>query len=326
MPESGEMSLTDRTPPWQWLSCLCLDAPLVAVSWSLLLGIRLGGPLSPLPHLGLGLAVWAVYLFDRIYDTRPSVSPPRSTERHRFARRHRRWMAALLVLAVAGGLALAPFLLSLLLIEGAALVGLGVLVYYACFRFVPDRVFPRRGTPGLAGRQRSGAGDEKAKEEKPEGMRSAVRTPRLPWKEAAVATCFTAGVALAAGLSPAEGEALFVAAAFWLLALANCLLVARAEAEEDRRGDRAAFFADGKMAEGKWMAALPVLLPPVFVLLAALFGAWRGIDRVLAGTLAGAATGLLLCLAIPASRVRAVSPFADAVLFLPPAIALVWIA
>ncbi len=86
-----------------------LDAPSVAIVWSLgfawALGVRLAAWVPPL----LALTVWAVYVFDRLLDARGALRTEemsRLRERHYFHWRHRRILfpAAVLAACAAAGL------------------------------------------------------------------------------------------------------------------------------------------------------------------------------------------------------------------------------
>jgi hypothetical protein len=77
------------TPPlWLWPNLLSLDAPLVAVVWQALIARSFGVPLRPAAGVILFLTVWAIYLADRLLDTR---KPAASAEplRHQFYRLYR---------------------------------------------------------------------------------------------------------------------------------------------------------------------------------------------------------------------------------------------
>jgi hypothetical protein len=95
--------LTNTRQPW-WLlpNLLSLDAPIVALAWQHLLMVSFHTETDWFGRAGLALAVWAIYLLDRLLDTR---RPEESMEaaRHRFTRHHRRIMSILLATAVTGG-------------------------------------------------------------------------------------------------------------------------------------------------------------------------------------------------------------------------------
>ena len=94
----------DPYPFWLILNLLSLDAPLVALLWQQLTADAFHVRPSPSGRILLALAVWSIYLLDRILDVR-SKSLPSEPARHRFTREHLRSMAALLTACVlVGGL------------------------------------------------------------------------------------------------------------------------------------------------------------------------------------------------------------------------------
>jgi Ca2+/Na+ antiporter len=101
------------------------------VIWQQLLA-RTGHTSLLLPaRLGLFLAVWAVYLGDRILDARKPARPGTAEPaRHRFARRHSRPLTWLLtaVLLAAGGVSL---FLRTAILEAAFIAAAGVTAYLA---------------------------------------------------------------------------------------------------------------------------------------------------------------------------------------------------
>src|SRR5580693_2859359 len=88
-----------RPPLWLWFNLLSLDAPLIALVWQDFLARCYPTLLLPVGRGALGLTVWAVYLADRLLDVRHVASAIESS-RHRFYRRHRRYVVALLAIVV----------------------------------------------------------------------------------------------------------------------------------------------------------------------------------------------------------------------------------
>ena len=63
-----------RPPVWLWFNLLGLDAPVVALVWQDFLARCYPTILRPPGRAVLGLTVWAIYLADRLLDTRhPAV-------------------------------------------------------------------------------------------------------------------------------------------------------------------------------------------------------------------------------------------------------------
>ena len=91
----------NRISPLAWMNLVCLDAPLVAVSWHWLFAREFAIPVAPGTPPALFLTAWLIYLADRFVDSL-SVDPDGSSSlRQRFCFRHRRaWLAAIAVIAL----------------------------------------------------------------------------------------------------------------------------------------------------------------------------------------------------------------------------------
>ena len=98
-----------RIPWWLWPNVLSLDAPLVAVFWQAGLAKAHKVAVMPSLHLTLFLAVWLIYMVDRVLDGFSMKHVMHLSARHAFYRRNR-WLFVLLVLPAA---ALLLFLLGL---------------------------------------------------------------------------------------------------------------------------------------------------------------------------------------------------------------------
>src|SRR6266478_6068420 len=86
--------------PVIWLNVLCLDAPIVAISWQWLFA-RVFGVTMPLAEReGLFLTAWLIYLMDRLADS-ISLSPdvPKAL-RQDFCSRHKNIWIGLIAIAV----------------------------------------------------------------------------------------------------------------------------------------------------------------------------------------------------------------------------------
>lgn len=92
-----------RTPIWLWPNLLSLDAPAVAMAW-LFMFQKIW--LQVLPwgyYAALGLAVWGIYILDRIIDVKMlAPGDPRLGARHDFHQRHMRFMSILAVVTLLG--------------------------------------------------------------------------------------------------------------------------------------------------------------------------------------------------------------------------------
>ncbi len=107
-------------PPVVWLNLLCLDAPIVAVSWQWIFAHAFGAQLTLALRALLFLTAWLIYLADRFADT--VKLPPESpiSLRHRFCREHMVgwWVAVVVIFCLDVGLALRSLDLQMLLLGG----------------------------------------------------------------------------------------------------------------------------------------------------------------------------------------------------------------
>lgn len=95
---------------WLWLNLWSLDAPLVAVLWQTALAHVYRVKLLPGTHLTLFLAVWVIYMMDRVLDSFAPVATTRMSTRHAFYRRKRKIFTLLLLPVVMALLGLCAFL------------------------------------------------------------------------------------------------------------------------------------------------------------------------------------------------------------------------
>ncbi len=120
-----------RIPWWLWPNVLSLDAPLVALVWSGTFALEWGGDLpSGSRLLLLALAVWCIYVGDRLWDVRRITDPTRAPLRHQFYARHATTCTVLLGLGLILGLGIAITTLPLSVWLVAAGIGLGVFGYF----------------------------------------------------------------------------------------------------------------------------------------------------------------------------------------------------
>jgi hypothetical protein len=84
-----------RTPWWLLPNVLSLDAPVIAVLWQGFFAAMFETPITLAARVSLGLAVWAIYIADRLLDVRRAGTPI-ATARHRFHQDHRVAMRRLL--------------------------------------------------------------------------------------------------------------------------------------------------------------------------------------------------------------------------------------
>lgn len=77
-----------RVPAWLWPNLLSLDAPVIAALWQNLFAHDASVKLSIAARTVLPLAVWLIYLTDRLFDTAQG-KPVQATARHEFSCAHR---------------------------------------------------------------------------------------------------------------------------------------------------------------------------------------------------------------------------------------------
>ncbi len=98
--DTRELAVLRR--PLIWLNLVCLDAPIVAISWQWLFGHTFGISIPLAEREALFLTAWAIYLVDRLAD---SVSLPINlpkAARQEFCWRHRTvWIFLIVVSALA---------------------------------------------------------------------------------------------------------------------------------------------------------------------------------------------------------------------------------
>src|SRR3712207_5621778 len=136
----------NRISPVAWMNLVCLDAPLVAVSWQWLFAKSSGLAVAPGARAALFLTAWLIYLADRFGDSM-SVDLRRSSSlRQRFCVRHQRgWLATIGIVGAADLVVVATLLEPPVLWLGSA-VGAAAVVYLivnqrkpAVWRLVPAK-------------------------------------------------------------------------------------------------------------------------------------------------------------------------------------------
>jgi hypothetical protein len=200
--------------PIVWLNLLCLDAPIVAVSWQWLFAHTFGARLGLSLRALLFLTAWLIYLADRFADTMklPAKSP--ISLRHRFCREHviGWWVAVVVIFFLDVALALRSLDLRMLLLGGtlAALCLLYLSVNHS-----------------LGGRWRL-----------------------IPMKEKTIGILFAAGTTLGVvgqlpGLTISFGVAVIL---FAVLCTFNCLSIAAWERELDAAQGKTSFMTRWPLA------------------------------------------------------------------------------
>lgn len=135
-----------------WPNLLALCAPAVAVAWQALLGNALGVGVSWPLMLLLGLAVWWIYLSDRLLDALKVTEPVALTARHRFCYEHQSQYLVLWLVATGVLAALLWAELSRPLLRLGVAVGCGVMMHFAAVHLLPQRLrrfWPKEASTGL---------------------------------------------------------------------------------------------------------------------------------------------------------------------------------
>ncbi len=86
--------------PLVWLNLVCLDAPLVAVSWLWLFSRTFSIPIASGGTAALFLTAWFIYLADRFGDSLSIDAKPPTSLRQRFCQTHRTAWIATLIFAI----------------------------------------------------------------------------------------------------------------------------------------------------------------------------------------------------------------------------------
>lgn len=125
----------EKVPWWLWPNLLSLDAPMVAVGWAWLFSKAWGVVSLPWElWVTLGVAVWIVYVLDRLGDVGRKVDGVRLEKRHWFHERHRKVFLGLVGLGVVWcGYAILVSLGMVVLWYGA-FVMMGVFGYFVAMR------------------------------------------------------------------------------------------------------------------------------------------------------------------------------------------------
>ena len=136
MPEpdrSDDTKKQTRIPWWLWPHVLSLEAPVIAVIWQTMMAHTHRVALLPATAAGLGLAVWIIYLTDRLLDGW-SGGEKTADIRHAFYRRHWRLIAFGMIPAAGTVLAwIALFRIPEGLLFQCLALALLIAIYLACF-------------------------------------------------------------------------------------------------------------------------------------------------------------------------------------------------
>ena len=135
-----------------FIDALSLVAPLVAIVWQFSLSRDLESRLSPWEPLALGLAIWALYAADHVFDALRGDSSLREPGRKAFHRVHWQVMAVLAICSGAGSLAITLSSLGDTIFVSGLAIGAFVLVYFVSVHSIPFRwrgFWPREAAVAL---------------------------------------------------------------------------------------------------------------------------------------------------------------------------------
>ena len=187
-------------PTVTWLNLVCLDAPIVAVTWLCLFARVFRVPVSMGNATALFLTAWLIYLADRVVDASSLKSGTPRSLRQEFCLRHREiWVSALVIIGAGDAFVIWRDTAAVTFLAGAV-VGVLALLYLVLNQPL-----------GLIWRS-------------------------LPAKEIAIGLLFAAGtlVALLPTFPPFTFSFLAGAVFFAALCALNCIAIARWEHELDR--------------------------------------------------------------------------------------------
>jgi hypothetical protein len=148
---SLEQQRPERYPVWMWWNLLSLDAPTVVCVWALLFMKGLHIPFQPWEIAALTLAVWIIYISDRILDGLCKPELVISSDRHQFYARHGLGILRGLppVILIAGWIGLAR--LGAETRFAGLVMSAAVIFYFLCIHGNTDRIhrwFPKEIVAG----------------------------------------------------------------------------------------------------------------------------------------------------------------------------------
>lgn len=152
-PERSAKRLADAPLALALWHMASLDAPTVAVVWTLGFSCAAGVHLPFWAPILVGLVTWAVYIGDRLLDARSalaSMQPSRLRHRHRFHWRHRRLLMSLATVSALAALGIVIVFVPVAARERGAALGLATVAYFSGVhsRRNPDSRLGWLPTPG----------------------------------------------------------------------------------------------------------------------------------------------------------------------------------
>ncbi len=137
MPSSSQRGEPRPSSGLVWLTLLSLDAPVVAVLWQRLFARCLDVRVDWWVTSALAIAVWLLYVVDRILDSLRAPARVPEPLRHRFYRAYWRWFLAPVAVALGFEAWLALARLPSHTVSTGLMLGLAVGVYFFSVHFRP---------------------------------------------------------------------------------------------------------------------------------------------------------------------------------------------
>ena len=143
---SSRTHVVARTSPIVWLNLLCLDAPIVAVTWQWLFARSFHVPLANGTRVALFLTAWLIYLADRLADTWKIRGGEPLSQRQQFCQRHQIAFFISIALLAVSNLWVVSRMLDRATIKIGILLGIACVVYLSInywlgkvWRFIPAK-------------------------------------------------------------------------------------------------------------------------------------------------------------------------------------------
>lgn len=233
------MKLTDsdthalgKIPLAAWANVLSLDAVFVAVAWQqLLMRVFCHRSTRWSEGVALSLAVWLIYVADRLLDGSKLQMDQPHTLRHRFYRRHHRVFVSLWIVGLVINTLLVVRLLPTELLRNGLLLASAVLVYGASVHFTSKRS-PQQTLLGEDITSKSPHWTMVVPKEVRVGVLFALGVSLTTWTQ--LLTDLQNLPATVVAIKTAIWPLLVTTCALALIFSWNCILVARFEHEYDR--------------------------------------------------------------------------------------------
>ena len=136
---SGVQAQARCRPWWLYANLLSLDAPVVAVVWLGVFSRAFESSVNASVYAVLFLAVWSIYIADRLVDGLRQKNWRLAAARHRFVHRHQKRFIGLMLVILPLTAVIALTTLPIDLIVAGCILGAAVVLYFTAF----VRLFPK---------------------------------------------------------------------------------------------------------------------------------------------------------------------------------------